>query len=403
VRPGRLWGEGMPNEAPFRSYLPFLLYLTGIFFLNFIARVILAPLVPSIEKDLGIGHGEAGSLFFFLSLGYFVGLLGSGVVSSRFTHRWTIILSSIAVGGSLLAISLSQSFFWIRAGLILVGLSAGLYLPSGISTVTDLASSRDWGKAIAVHELAPILAFMTAPLLAEGLLIFFSWRGVVALMGGIAAVSGGTFIRFGRGGEFYGETLSPRNLGILLAIPSFWIMIGLFSMGIGASLGVYTMLPLYLVAEHGMERGLANTLVGLSRIAGLGVVFLAGWASDRLGPRRALGGALLAAGMATILLGALRGLWILPVLFSQPVLAGCFFPAGFAALSRIGPPQGRNVAVSLTIPIAYFSGGGAIPAIIGLMAEKGLFPLGIMLVGIFLVGSVFLLKYLRFYEEDANQ
>ena len=392
----------MPNEASFRIHLPFLLYLTGIFFLNFIARVILAPLVPTIEKDLNIGHGEAGSLFFFLSLGYFVGLLGSGFVSSRFTHRWTIIMSSVAVGGSLLAISLSQSLFWIRSGLILLGLSAGLYLPSGISTVTSLASSRDWGKAIAVHELAPILAFITAPLLAEGLMIWFSWRGVVALIGGTAAVAGGAFIRFGRGGAFYGEIPSPKNLRVLLKIPSFWIMVLFFSMAIGASLGVYTMLPLYLVAEHGLERGLANTLVAVSRIAGLGVVFLAGWVTDRLGPRRTLGGVFLTTGITTILLGSLQGLWILPALFSQPVLAGCFFPAGFAALSRIGPHQVRNVAISLTIPMAYFSGGGAIPAIIGFMAEKGLFPLSIMLVGVLIMGGILLLKYLRFYEEEVN-
>ena len=176
-------------------------------------------------------------------------------------------------------------------------------------------------------------------------------------------------------------------------------MIALFSMGIGSTIGVYAMLPLYLVAEQGLERGLANTLIGLSRIAALGVVFLAGWATDQLGPRRALAGVFLSVGMATILLGLLRGMWIIPALFSQPVLAQCFFPAGFAALSRIGPPQIRNVAVSLTIPVAFLSGAGIIPAGIGVMGEKGFFWLGHVILGALLMGSIILLRYLKFHED----
>ena len=157
----------------------------------------------------------------------------------------------------------------------MLGLSAGLYLPSGIATLTDMVSSKHWGKAIAVHELAPILSFITAPFLAEGIMIWFSWRGVLAVLGGAAVVLGGAFTYFGRGGAFFGEIPSPKNLRVLLTIPSFWIMMVFFSMGIGASLGVYTMLPLYLVAEEGVKRAWANTLVGLSRIAAIGVVFIA--------------------------------------------------------------------------------------------------------------------------------
>lgn len=392
----------MRNEVPFRAYVPFLLYLTAIFYLNFLARIVLSPLMPAIESDLNIGHGEAGSLFLCISLGFFPGLLCSGFASSRLTHRWTIVLSSVAVGGALLAVSLSHTLWWIRLALLLTGLSAGLYLPSGIASLTDMVNSKDWGKAIAVHELAPILAFISAPLLAEGLMIWFSWRGVLAVLGGTAIFTGGAFACFGRGGAFLGETPSPRNLRALVTIPSFWIMVVLFSMGIGASLGVYTMLPLYLVAEEGLGRGWANTLVGLSRIAALGVIFLAGWATDRLGPRRALGGAFLATGMATILLGLLHGVRILPALFLQPVFSSCFFPAGFAALSKIGPAQVRNVAVSLVVPMAYLIGGGAIPAGIGILGDHDYFSLGFMLVGVLLIGTPILLKYLKFHEETVS-
>jgi len=36
-----------------------------LFFMNFMARIVQAPLMPAIEKDLHISHAQAGSLFSF--------------------------------------------------------------------------------------------------------------------------------------------------------------------------------------------------------------------------------------------------------------------------------------------------------------------------------------------------
>jgi len=104
------------NATSFRSQLDQILLLTGIFFLNFIARIMLAPLMPTIEKDLGVGHAEAGSLFLLISSGYFISLLGAGLLSSPLTHRKTTVLSATTVGIALLGISLSNSLWAIRLG-----------------------------------------------------------------------------------------------------------------------------------------------------------------------------------------------------------------------------------------------------------------------------------------------
>ncbi len=103
-----------------------------------------------------------------------------------------------------------------------------------------------------------------------------------------------------------------------------------------------------------------------------------------------------------MLLGITHGMWLMSALFLQPVLTCCFFPAGFAALSKIGPPQFRNVAVSLTIAVAILLGGGAIPAGIGMLGDEGLFSLGIMLVGGLLVVSIILVQHLKFREDGIE-
>ena len=115
-------------------------FLTGIFYLNFVSRVMLGPFLPLIEHELGLGHGGAGSLFFFIQIGYAAGLLGSGIVSWRFTHRHNIIISSIVVGLAMVGLSRSISLGEIRLWLAILGTAAGLYLPSGIAVITHLTS-----------------------------------------------------------------------------------------------------------------------------------------------------------------------------------------------------------------------------------------------------------------------
>lgn len=380
--------------VPFRTHIGVLLVLAAIFFVNFLSRIVFSPLLAAIEEDLRIGHAVAGSLFLFISIGYCAGLLVSGFISSRVTHKTTIVISSLALGICLLLIPLGRSIWWVRSGLLLLGLAAGIYLPSGMAALTASVSQKDWGKAVAVHELAPNIGFVAAPLIAEGLLQFFSWGGVISIIGVAAVIVGLAFACLVRIGVVRGEAPSLAGAGYLFRHPPFLAMVALFSLAIGGSLGVYTMLPLYLVAEHGVGRVVANQLIALSRIAGVGAAFVAGWLSDRWGRKMGMRLVMMATGLATIVLGVARGHWIIPFLFLQPMLAVCFFPPGFASLAEIVPPRLRTLAVSLTIPIAFFFGGGVFPAFIGLMAQWGFFPHGIVLVGASIISGVAFLRYL---------
>jgi NNP family nitrate/nitrite transporter-like MFS transporter len=386
----------MENAATgFRSHLGLALFLAAIFFQNFIARIIIAPLLPAIEADLGLSHAQAGSFFFLMTAGYFIALMGSGFFSSRFTHRATILVSVGLVGAALLLVAASRSLWTLRASLVLLGMSTGLYLPSGIAALTQALNPKDWGKGLAIHELGPNLAFVAAPLIAEVSLGWFSWQGILALLGAVSLVLLLGFARFGRGGDFPGQAPGAASFGALAGDPLFWVMIGLFGLGVAGSLGIYAMLPLYLVVEQGMEAGWANTLIALSRVSGLGTAFVAGFASDRFGARRTVFGVLLLTGATTVLLGVSHRPFLTFLVLLQPALSTCFFPPALAALSSIGLPVSRNVAVSLTIPLAFLLGGGVAPTFIGMMGDAGLFSLGIMLVGVLLLGGSLLTLTLR--------
>jgi len=386
-RPSPVKGEGPLSPFPLMP----MLILVGIFYLNFVSRVVMAPLLPLVETELGLGHGEAGSLFFFIAVGYGLGLLGSGFISSRLIHRHTITLSSLAVGAATLFVSLSASIQEMHAGLVLIGFFAGIYLPSGIATITGLVRKEQWGKALAINELGPNLGFITAPLLSEALLKFFSWRGVLTFVGASAIFMGFLFFFVGRGGKDKGERPRFQSVHKIIRSPSFWIMAILFTVSIGSSMGAYTMMPLFLVSEMRMERGWANTLISLSRTFGIVVVLFSGLLTDRVGPKKALLTFLTATGVFTLLLGLASGVITTPILiFFQAAAPSCLFPIGFMILSMIFPPHLRSVGVSLVVFFGFLIGGGAVPSGIGYWAEAFSFSSGFAVLGIYALGVLVL-------------
>ena len=390
------------THSTFRSELILLILLVAVFYINMLSRVISAPLMPVIEKEFGVGHSDAGFVFLMLALGYSIGLIASGLVSSRLTHRHTILVSSCAVGVLLLLIVFSRSLWMIRLELSLVGFFSGFYLPSGVTTITSAIASVHWGKAIAVHEMAPNLAFITAPLIAEALLVLFPWRVILAAVGAFSIISGLVFIRWTSSGNFKGHAPTIENFRLVAGNYDFWIIAFLFCAAIAASMGIYNMMPLYLAAERGIDRSTANALLGLSRISVIPVVFLSGWIVDRFGVRLTMAAVILFNGLAVVLLGALPGKWVILMVFLQPVLTGGFFPAGFAAISMIVPDKARSLSVSLSIFIAFFVGAGLVPLFLGIFGDAGMFGFSFVLVGLSMLVCLFFIPRLKLIKEEQS-
>jgi NNP family nitrate/nitrite transporter-like MFS transporter len=95
-------------------------------------------------------------------------------------------------------------------------------------------------------------------------------------------------------------------------------------------------------------------------------------------------------------LGLAEGFWIYVFIFIQPMIAVCFPPAALVALSLIGTPKTRNIAVSITIPFAFLIGGGILPILIGILGDAGAFGLGIVIAGGFIILASILPRFLIF-------
>jgi len=400
-------GFGMtqpPAKAlePFRNNLPTLFFIAYVFLLIFLCRVIFSPLLPSIQTEMHFNHSQAGRLFFFIALGGSLGLLSNGFISRVLIHRRTIAVSLLFSGLAMFITSQSRTYNSLAFSMVITGWASGIYLPSGLTTITSMVDARNWGKALAVHDMAPNLGFLLAPVLAEGVLYFASWREALLFLGGFQILSAVFFHVFGRGGGAYGQAPEPNVVVNIIKQPAFWILVGFFGVAIGMGLGLYSMIPLYLISEHDFQRETANQILAVSRVPGLFMTLIAGYFTDRLGVKWTLGLYFVCAAVSAALLGLSRDMLLIIAVFVQPMVATCFFPAGFTALSRAFEEKFHSVAVSLIVPIAVIIGQGLVPAMLGALGQKGAYYLGFVIMGCILLTGLLPLPFLKFLQPEKR-
>lgn len=396
--------KACPTPQPFRAVAGTVIFVTVLFFLMFIGRFIFSPLLPSIGEDIAITPGQAGSLFFLSALGALAGSLISGLVSARVNHRGALLISVFGVSAALFAAYFADSVWALRGVLIVLGVFSGLHLPSSVATITAIVRPADWGRALSVQQLGPPLSLVAGPLIAVGLLTWFSWNMTLVWLAGLAAVLGVVFLLFPGVGSFPGDPPSPSAVKPVLRTRSFWVMIFLFALGMGAQVGVYTMLPLYLTEQRGMTSGSANTLLGLANISPLVMVFVSGWVTVRIGEKKTMGIFLFLTGIMAVLVGSLSGVGLKLSIFFMAAFAVSFFPPAFGALSRIVQPTLRSIAAALAPPAAFILGGGLLPTGLGYMGQISTFGRGIVITGAVITvgsGAVFLLRLLTDLEEGC--
>ncbi|MBF0530085.1 MAG: MFS transporter [Deltaproteobacteria bacterium] len=385
----------MEKQTTRPAHLRLLFLLTSIYSLNFTGRMILSPLLPAMEQDLGMNHGQAGSLFLMTSIGYFFTMIGSGFVASRLGHRRCIIFAALLGGSALLLAGLGHSLITLFGAFFLLGLTAGLYFPSGVATITNLIPQHHWGRSLGLHETGTNLGMVLAPFLAEAFVSWLSWGSGLALFGVLLITAGLTYLFFGPKELIFGQAPMPASIGRICRRPAFWHMVIVFSLATGGSMGLYSMMPLFLVTAHDWARPWANTVVALSRIPSIISVLLGGWLADRAGLARSMMGCLLLNGIMIVSVGLLSDRLLMISIFLQTAMASCFFPIAYAAMAHLGRPEERNLIVALIVAQGVLIGGGAIPTAIGFLSQTWSFSHSVVATGVLALAAA---SSLLFYK-----
>ncbi|TET91415.1 MAG: MFS transporter, partial [Desulfobacteraceae bacterium] len=358
----------------------FLLLFWSLWYVNFSARTVISPLLPIIEDEFAISHAVAGSIFSFLSIGYTITLLLSGVLSPRIGYKRSIALGLLILMTSLFFLRYSTTYASLAVASLFIGLGAGIYLPSAIPLITAVFGREHWGKAIAFHETAASFSVFSIPLLTAIALRFLNWKAIFFIISAACLVVCTFFCIFS-------PDPSPQKgkrvqFSSVLRRRDFWIMAILWVFAASCALGLYNVIPLFLVKENGMSLETANTIFGFSRIGGFFVAITAGFLVDRYRAKKILFLVILFTGLSTMSLALAQTIpFLVVMLFVQATIYPAFFPVALVAMSRLTDFNERSIFTGTTIAIGVIFGIGLTPVILGAVADVWNFKVGIFSLG----------------------
>jgi NNP family nitrate/nitrite transporter-like MFS transporter len=372
----------------------FLLLFWSLWYVNFSARTVISPLLPIIEDEFAISHAVAGSIFSFLSIGYTMTLLLSGALSPRIGYKRSITLGFLILMTSLFFLRYSTTYTSLAVVSLFIGLGAGIYLPSAIPLITAVFGREHWGKAIAFHETGASFSVFSIPLLTAIALRFLNWRDIFFILSAACLIVCTFFCIFS-------PDPSPRKgkrvrFSSVLHRGDFWVMAILWVFASSCALGLYNVIPLFLVKENGMHLETANTIFGFSRIGGFFVAITAGFLVDRYGAKKILFLVILFTGLSTMSLALVQTIpFLVVMLFVQATIYPAFFPVALVAISRLTDFNERSIFTGTTIAIGVIIGIGLTPVILGAVADVWNFKVGIFSLGALTTVSCISLKGIR--------
>jgi MFS family permease len=347
--------------------------------MTFTARSILSPVLPLIEDEFVVSHAKATSIFTVNGIGYTLSLFLSGTFASLLGPRKSILLATVVSGVALLLFPLVRIFEFYYVLAFVLGMSLGVYMPSVIPLITDYYEEHLWSNAIAIHGSAPSVSIFLTPFVAVAILAFFPWRAVFILPGLVFLVCAVIFyfvtddVTLGKEKNYF--------LGSLFRQRPIWAMGIVWIFAAGANIGLYFVIPLFLVKELSLDMDYANTIFGLSRLGGAILTIVAGFFVDRFSLKRACFVLVLATGILTMLLGVSGARWVPVSLFLQACISPTVFPVGYVAVAKMFGKEQRGQATGFVITIGMI-GTGLVPYLLGLSGDYWSFRVGIFVLGI---------------------
>lgn len=372
----------------------FLLLFWSLWYLNFSAKAIISPIMPLIEDEFHISHAMAGGLFFSFWIGNTISIFYAGFLSLKIGYKRSIFLSFLFMAAIFVVLRFVPTYFLFAVTLFVLGLGAGIYLPCGIPLLTAVFRKDNWGRAISFHETAAGFSFLTVPIIIVWAISFADWKSIFLIMSGACIFVSIVLQIFSP--DPRPEKSEKVSLSVILHRKDFWIMTVLWCSCAAASLGIFNIIPLYLVKERSIQIEAANTIFSISRIGGLIAMISIGFIIDRFNLKKLIFGLLLATGLTTVGIAVIENYWILSImLFLQATFSVVFFPAGLVAIAKMTTLGERSVFTGILMSISGIIGPGLSPIILGAIADVWNFQVGILGFGIIMILICLLTRELK--------
>lgn len=266
-----------------------LIYTAGCHGLIHILELSYGALLIHIATEFGASLFVMGILANVFGLAFGIMGLPAGLLADRFSERRLLMICCLSMGIASIIIGLSPSIYILGTGLMILGLSLGIYHPVSFAFITRVTTNR--GMSFAYLGMGGNLGIAIGPLLASSMASIFSWRETYLFLSIPALVLAVSFYFFSNI-----EIPTPKNIINEVKIhisPPRSLVVPLILIFIAATMngfiyrGIVTFLPVYLneritFSIFNMDSTLlAGSFTTIALAFGIGGQFLGGYLSDR--------------------------------------------------------------------------------------------------------------------------
>jgi DHA1 family multidrug resistance protein-like MFS transporter len=341
--------------------------------------------LPSYLHEMGVA--EPDRLQFVGLFGALIFVVGMplvplwGVWADKYSRKAVIIRSALVEAVVLTAIALSREPWQLAVSLLLVGFQLG---NTGImlAAIRDSAPTTRIGTALGLFGSSGPVGFAVGPVLGGIIVDTLHW-GLPAMFGVSASLSVGTALILALGSREVRPEVIPAGPTLALAFgavrgvlsdPPTRRIFGIFFVAFVANQVARPYLPVLVSQINGPagEASAIGLVIGAAALFGALVGPVGGWLGDRIGYRPVLIGALVGAGVASLLMPAAPSIPVLAVIaLAAAALYATVAPMVFALLATEVAPERRSQTLNL-VYLPLYVGGIVGPVIASQVVKAGL-------------------------------
>jgi MFS transporter, Spinster family, sphingosine-1-phosphate transporter len=382
-------------SAVSRPALTALGVLTAINLLNYLDRYLVPPLVPELERAMGLSHVQAGWLWPAFMAVYMIAAPVFGAWGDRGSRTRPIAVGVFIWSLATVLSGLARSYSQLFGARALVGIGEAAYAPIAPALLADCFALNARGRVFAVINTAIPVGAALGYILGGAIGHHFGWRAAFLICGVPGVLLAAAALRLRdppRGAQegIAGDAPQARTaagglyaslaayLNLMRRGPYMLMVLGYaaYTFGLG---GLSFWMPTFLQQVRGMPADQATTgFGGIVVVTGILGTLAGGWLGDyclkhsRQGYLWFVGAITLAAAPVSLLalISPAPAVYYPALVVAQLLL---FMSAGpiNAAIVNIVSPFERASAIALSILMIHLLGDIPSPPLIGYLSDVG--------------------------------
>ncbi|GGK44852.1 MFS transporter [Nocardia camponoti] len=352
---------------------------------------LVAPVLPQFAREFGVGIAAASAIVSAFALMRLVFAPASGKLVQKLGERRVYMTGIAIVALSTGACAFAQSYWQLLVLRSLGGIGSTMFTVSSMALVIRISPPAQRGRVSGLYSTSFLVGTLVGPLVGSAFAGFGLRAPFVIYAVALLIVCVIVFLGLREpAAELASERAAPAfGFREALSVPAYRaVLVSNFATG-AAVFGVrMALVPLIVVEVLHHDVSMSGVALTVFAAGNAAVLFVSGRLSDRFGrkPFLVAGSAICAVGMVALGLSPTL-LWLFVASFVAGVGSGMFTPTQQAALADVIGSRARGGPVLAGFQMAGDLGTVVGPVVLGWVAERTSFGIGMLGTGALLAAS----------------